>query len=205
MESNKNLRIYNLISIVFYARRGFMGYSLWLCGKKIDRADQIKENFDLASLRGYFIAGNLIKWLNNHGGELFAERLVFTSADDPLLNIRLQLAFDIPPKVTSIHVGSDHSLYSGGFGLSSFRGSQSSFLANSFTGNSFVGYSKPSSFSYKSSFRSSFSSSYRPTTFPTAIKLPSSFGNSSRRVKVDDDGRLSTEHITQFGYGIHLI
>lgn len=186
-----------------------MGYSLWLCGKKIDRADQIKENFDLASLRGYFIAGSLIKWLNNNGGKLFADRLVFTSADDPLLNIRLQLAFDIPPKVTSIHVGTDVSGYSGGFGLSSFRGSNSSFLASSYVGNSFVGYSKPSSFSaktsFRSSFKSSFSSSYKFTSFPNAIKLPDSFGNSSRRAKVDDNGRLSTEHITQFGYGIHLI
>lgn len=190
-----------------------MGYSLWLCGKKIDRANQIKGNFDLASLRGYFIAGNLIKWLNNNGGELFAERLVFTSADDPLLNIRLQLAFDIPPKVTSIHVGTAVSGYSGGFGLSSFRGSNSSFLASSYVGNSFVGYSKPSSFSAKSSFRSfskssfksSFNSSFKPSSFPTTIKLPDSFGNSSRRAKVDGNGRLSTEHITQFGYGIHLI
>ncbi|NLJ16963.1 MAG: hypothetical protein GX346_07515 [Clostridiales bacterium] len=174
-----------------------MSYSLWLCGKKIDDASKIKDNFDLAALRGYYIAGNLVKWLEANGGKVYAQRLKYTNADDPLLNIRLQLAFDIPPRVISVHEG---GISTGRGGFTSFTGANGSF--SSFT-NSYVGYKKKSSFVY-SSLSGSFSGNI--TTFPTSLLIKGSYTTTtSKKSKRDEEGRLSTEHITQFGYGIELI
>lgn len=66
-----------------------MDCALWLNRKKIYSADEIPENLDVAALRGYFLAGSLVKWLREHGGEHFADRLSELSFDDGELNDKI--------------------------------------------------------------------------------------------------------------------
>jgi hypothetical protein len=48
---------------------------LWLNGRKVYNAPDIKNNFDLISLRGYFIGGSLKRWLESNGGLKFVKKL----------------------------------------------------------------------------------------------------------------------------------
>jgi hypothetical protein len=48
---------------------------LWLNGRKVCKAADIKDNFDLISLRGYFIGGSLKRWLESNGGNKYAKKL----------------------------------------------------------------------------------------------------------------------------------
>lgn len=66
-----------------------MDCALWLNRRKIRTAAEIAEAPDIASLRGYFIAGSLVGWLREHGGEQYAEKLEKLSPDDAELNERL--------------------------------------------------------------------------------------------------------------------
>lgn len=52
-----------------------MNCSLWINGKKVSSADEIIENYDAASVRGYFLGGCLCRWLRSHGGEEIANKL----------------------------------------------------------------------------------------------------------------------------------
>lgn len=63
--------------------------ALWLNKRKVHRASEIPENLDVASLRGYFIAGSLIDWLRENGGKHYASELSRLSADDPQLNEKI--------------------------------------------------------------------------------------------------------------------
>ncbi|MCL2077462.1 MAG: hypothetical protein FWH08_03535 [Oscillospiraceae bacterium] len=81
-----------------------MNCCLWLNGVKIRHADEIKNNFDAASLRGYFSGGSLIRWLNANGGGEAAGRLAQTSGSDDLTR-RLEYAFGLdeePPESSKI-------------------------------------------------------------------------------------------------------
>ncbi len=42
---------------------------LWINGKKISEAKDIKENFNIADVRGYFLGGRLAEWLYEHGAD----------------------------------------------------------------------------------------------------------------------------------------
>lgn len=70
-----------------------MKCALWLNRKKVHNASEIPENLDIASLRGYFLAGSLIDWLNENGGEKYAAALDGIAADDERLNDKLAKAF----------------------------------------------------------------------------------------------------------------
>lgn len=70
-----------------------MKCALWLNRRRVFSAEEIPASFDLASLRGYFLAGSLIPWLCDNGGAAFAEKLRGLSADDPALNERLTEVF----------------------------------------------------------------------------------------------------------------
>ena len=77
-----------------------MNCCLWLKGVKIRHADDIKNNFDTASLRGYFTGGSLIPWLKFNGGKKYALKLEETANCNDL-NSRLEYAFGLrktPPK-----------------------------------------------------------------------------------------------------------
>lgn len=66
-----------------------MNCALWLNKRKIRRASEIPDNLDVASLRGYFLAGSLSEWLLENGGERYAKKLARLSPDDPALNEKL--------------------------------------------------------------------------------------------------------------------
>lgn len=70
-----------------------MKCALWLNRRRVFSAEEIPASFDLASLRGYFLAGSLIPWLCDNGGAAFAEKLRGLSADAPALNERLTEVF----------------------------------------------------------------------------------------------------------------
>ncbi len=70
-----------------------MDCALWLNRRKIYSADEIAGNSDIASLRGYFLAGSLVEWLSEHGGERYAKKLVKLRPDDPELNVKLARIF----------------------------------------------------------------------------------------------------------------
>ena len=74
-----------------------MNCALWLNKRKVLNACEIAENLDVASLRGYFLAGSLVKWLRTHGGEKYAEKLEQLSEDDERLNDKLAEIFGGKP------------------------------------------------------------------------------------------------------------
>ncbi len=74
-----------------------MNCALWLNRRKIFHADEIPDNLDVGSLRGYFIAGSLVRWLYEHGGENYARRLKKLSVDSPGLNDKIAEIFGSNP------------------------------------------------------------------------------------------------------------
>lgn len=70
-----------------------MHCALWLNKRKINSADEIANDPDIASLRGYFLAGSLVGWLREHGGERYAKKLEKLRPDDPELNEKLAKIF----------------------------------------------------------------------------------------------------------------
>ena len=74
-----------------------MNCALWLNKQKVQHASKIPENLDVASLRGYFLAGSLIEWLRENGGEEYAEKLSEISADDTELNNKIAKIFGGKP------------------------------------------------------------------------------------------------------------
>lgn len=74
-----------------------MTCALWLNRCKVYRASEISENLDVASLRGYFLAGSLVEWLRANGGEEYANELSRLSPDDGELNEKLAAVFGGEP------------------------------------------------------------------------------------------------------------
>lgn len=70
-----------------------MKCALWLNKKKIVSAEKIAENFDIAALRGYFLAGSLVPWLRENGGDSYANALAAVPSDASDLNERISAAF----------------------------------------------------------------------------------------------------------------
>ena len=140
-----------------------MNYCLWLNGIKVNTAKEIETNFDLASIRGYFLAGTLLPWLYHNQGREYAVRLATTSLDDPLLNVRICLAFNQSLDKISPHKCEENSdthqdttfplpTSLGSYALfgSYNRGSFGSFLKGSFSG-SYSSFGYPKSFTYRKS------------------------------------------------------
>lgn len=75
-----------------------MDCALWLNRRKVYSADEIAEAPDIPALRGYFLAGSLVGWLNDHGGERYAKKLAKLRRDDPELNGRLAEIFGGSPE-----------------------------------------------------------------------------------------------------------
>lgn len=75
-----------------------MECALWLNRRKVYSADEIASSPDIASLRGYFLAGSLIGWLNEHGGAHYARELGMLRCDDPELNEKLAEIFGGSPE-----------------------------------------------------------------------------------------------------------
>lgn len=115
-----------------------VNYALWLNQRKIYSADEISDNLDLASLCGYFTAGNLVGWLMSHGGESYAEALADISPKDPELKEKLCEIFGGQPvKYKQFKSGDNKSAVSGAdLSFSSVRGSFA--LNSSAPGTSFM-------------------------------------------------------------------
>lgn len=70
-----------------------MKCALWLCRRRVFSAEEIPASFDLAALRGYFLAGSLIEWLEDNGGGQYAKSLRELSENDPALNEKIEKIF----------------------------------------------------------------------------------------------------------------
>ena len=77
-----------------------MDCALWLNKHKIYSADEIPLYPDIASLRGYYLGGSLEKWLREHNGEDYADKLAALSCDDKDLNNALAEIFGGGSSVT---------------------------------------------------------------------------------------------------------
>ncbi len=135
-----------------------MDCALWLNRHKIYSADEIPDNFDIASIRGYYLGGSLIKWLDSHGGSRFARKLEKLSPDMPDLNGKLCEIFgqNLLTKKPHSHNNSIIAKIDGealanrcssgaGFSFGSLSGSNLWNFANSFAlGGSFYGSYKRS-------------------------------------------------------------
>lgn len=117
-----------------------MDCALWLNRRKVRTAAEIAGNPDIASLRGYFLAGSLIGWLYEHGGKHYAQKLEKLSPDDPQLNEKLSEIFG--------GASSGHKSFGGGTSKAACTGSPvmtSGVLPCSLSGslqsvfNSFIG------------------------------------------------------------------
>ena len=118
-----------------------MDCCLWLNRKKISSAAEIIDNFDLAAVRGYFLGGSLSEWLREHGGTVYADRLVklrTLDPQDPQLNDRLAEVFGVSAgAVTEVFCGNvpdNGGSRCGSFGSFSggFRGGSGSFNFGSY-------------------------------------------------------------------------
>ncbi len=79
-----------------------MSCALWIGKHKVYTAAEVAEYFDLASVRGYFLGGTLIRWLRENGGQEYADKLDGLSKDSPTLNEDIAAVFgvkDIPASV----------------------------------------------------------------------------------------------------------
>lgn len=145
-----------------------MDCALWLNKRKIFRADEIHDNADIASLRGYFLGGSLCKWLRSHGGASFADMLDELSPNDPDLNEKLTLIFcgNTKTAIPSIKLDSpaaelpaNNNACSSAHGLPCSRGI---FFGGSLVRGSFGGSFAGGSFgSYRGSYRFGSFGSYR--------------------------------------------
>ena len=89
---------YTLPNEIRYKEGGLLvDCALWLNRRKIRSASEIPQNLDVASLRGYFLAGSLVDWLCGHGGEDYAEKLRKIPADSPDLNEKIAAVFGGKP------------------------------------------------------------------------------------------------------------
>lgn len=103
-----------------------MDCALWLNRHKVFSADEIPDNFDLAALRGYFLAGSLVEWLREHNGIAYADRLENVAASSPTLNDTLTELFGGRCSCKTIELcgtASDTDRISGGPAASSYGGS----------------------------------------------------------------------------------
>ncbi len=132
-----------------------MECALWLNKKKIFKADEISDNFDIAAIRGYFLGRSLVKWLSANGGEIYAEALSGISPDAPNLNDLLTEIFTGVKKNTVPTHSADDNLI---IAVDRLRGvpTDGSFAAASGMASSFnselLGSFKWSSFSNFGSF-----------------------------------------------------
>ncbi len=103
-----------------------MECALWLGRKKVFSAKDIADNLDIASLRGYFLAGSLIPWLETNGGADYAAELSRIPLDAPDLNDKIAAVFGSKkPKKAGFAFGA-------GACPAAVRGGGSSFSAGSF-------------------------------------------------------------------------
>ncbi|MCL2019043.1 MAG: hypothetical protein FWG70_04715 [Oscillospiraceae bacterium] len=172
---------------------------LWLNGFKVSDARDIKNNFDLASLRGYYKGGSLLCWLETNRGEEEARRLE-ESADCGDLNARLEYSFglrkSLPPKDASL-ITEGHVCFTRNTALytAPARIKNSSYRVGSYRFGS--GSYKFGSYRFGSGSYRFGSGSYR---FGSGSYRFGSFGSGFYT-----SGILSGSFTEFFGYGIHII
>ncbi len=203
---------------------------LWIGGKKVSDLDGIKKNFDIADVRGYFLAGTLADWLIAHNATKEAELLMSISKDADDIDKELKRIFteEITAQVKtatqtkSFHFKSDNLPRPLVFGCSfpsSFNGSFYEYEYEYQLG-SFSPLSFNTSYLLTSYLLTSFNLSLLLGSFNLSSFVSGSFDLSSflyGSFSYDDftaGGKftplamtlyLSSEPLNRYGYGINLI
>ena len=143
-----------------------MDCALWLNKHKIYSADEIPEYPDIAALRGYYLGGCLERWLRDHNGEEYANKLAKLNRDDKELNKSLAEIFGCKPQAPLIEMRGElsetelpHKLPFSGYYGSVSRGSFGSYRLGSFRFGSFHQWE------WEWLFRRGYSGSYRLGSF----------------------------------------
>jgi hypothetical protein len=105
-----------------------MNCCLWLNGIKVWRAEDIYNNFDPASLRGYFLGGSLMRWLKANCGEKEALILEKTKC------VYEAFGFDKPVEPSYTPVAKDEKHHVTASGSYNFVSSGSGFGSGSGSG-----------------------------------------------------------------------
>lgn len=208
-----------------------MKCALWLNGKKVFKAQEIVDNFDISAIRGYFLGGCLYDWLVDNEGEKYIDKILNLSHSDEKLNERLMEIFGQNIQEINLHKHTENKPNN-----NTVTSSPTSFYSTSYNSFFVFGSFIYGSFSYGSHQfeyefefeRGSFGSyrlgsfyigSFKPSSFITSFDFLSSFykynissffNNTSYFIsddKYDDLVRLSFElcPLNMFGYGIHNI
>lgn len=181
-----------------------MDCALWLNRRKVYSAKEIRENFDAASLFGYFAAGSLVEWLREHGGADYADKLERLSPDAPDIIGKIAAVFDGKSVGYKTLGGADKGAsgaVSGG-GQCSFRGKNGSAGALSALKNGSFGFGSFGMGSF-GSFSFDLFGEVKNGSF-IGRKLPDFLAN------LDEYDRIMLISLygcplNQFGYGIHNI
>lgn len=198
-------------------------YCLWLNNKKIYNASEIKNNFDLKSLRGYFLGGSLINWLIRNSGDDIAEYLnnvlIPESGNvDGILEYAFGIRGNLPVIADeTINVLVNNEFSNKKYEFSSFPHSFSLRLTSGISSvYSIFGSYKAGSFLYLSSgFGGSFtgswifikSSGFQYTSSGTLKNINSFSSNTDTDFYIPSEVKSNIEKcpLNKYGYGIHLI
>lgn len=120
---------------------GMQKCCLWSNGKKVANLQQLKENFNISDVRGYYLAGTLLKWLELGGYYEYAERIAAipggTNPDKYLSDIFSDRVF-APPQYHKANPAAPKVFFRN-FGIAGSGGSfYGSFVNGSFVTGSFV-------------------------------------------------------------------
>lgn len=205
---------------------------LWINGKKISDVNGIKENFNIADVRGYFYGGRLADWLEAHDclteAELVRRIPKGANPDNMLQEIfcgkkeapaivyhkkAVQPPFIKEGNKTAAGVSSAFGSFTAVSGsFSSFKHQfeyeKGSFRITSFNVTSFsISSFKQGSFSYSSFANGSFNyGSF--AGFMTAKNGSFNYDDFVNALRIKEKALLSyftSEPLNKFGYGIHLI
>lgn len=177
-----------------------MKFCLWLNGNKISKASEIKKNFDLPALKGYFLGGILIKWLEENGGKTIAQKLKKIDLNgnveaqlEKVFGVKDTRPLDYAPRYTGSFTYSFSKAVST-YGISSFPSSYSYEYEYEYTKSSFPMGSFPvSSFEIGSFSTGSFEiSSFGVGSFETGSFSLGSFGIGSFSIGSFNIGSFST-------------
>lgn len=189
---------------------------LWLDGKKVEKASNIRNNFDAAALQGYLLGGSLITWLENNGGKAYADKLKKIDLNSNIA-VQLEKVFSVKSE-KKLDYAVSYLPCIKSFAQSNCVSSFGGLSSSSFTNGSFANIFTNSSFSIGSFAVGSFTvSSFKIGSFAISSFTNGSFAQSSGGSFVFAKAELTAQEyektidilalcpLNKFGYGIHLI
>lgn len=182
---------------------------LWINGKKVSDARGIRDNFNLADVRGYYLGGSLARWLYSHNAENEArqvEEIPNGANPDKFLTEIFGKKFISPAYHTAKKRLSDSTaLFVNGSFNSSYGGSYR------ISSGLFSSYKAAGSYSYEFEYEHE-TGSFRLTSFWHGSSYHSSWNYGSFGSYINSNFNekallmyFTSEPLNCYGYGIQLI